>query len=191
MNRRTSRTSSRTTPPQGHIAFLLLEKKDKPNNEHEAVRRHQRSNNVYKAWGSFLRDPVYQWARETNAGFWGSTGMSATSTRNSCCGTRSVPIPIVVTGSANFSEASTNENDENMLVIRGNRASPTSTSPSSTACSTTTTFRAVKESARGKTVTTQPVLDESGKEWVKKYAPGKLRAKRLKVYTSMKRAVTL
>lgn len=27
--------------------------------------------------------------------------------------------PIVVTGSANFSEASTNENDENMLVIRG------------------------------------------------------------------------
>ena len=29
--------------------------------------------------------------------------------------------PIVVTGSANFSDASTNDNDENMLVIRGNR----------------------------------------------------------------------
>ena len=29
--------------------------------------------------------------------------------------------PTVVTGSANFSRASTNENDENMLVIRGNR----------------------------------------------------------------------
>jgi phosphatidylserine/phosphatidylglycerophosphate/cardiolipin synthase-like enzyme len=29
--------------------------------------------------------------------------------------------PVVVTGSANFSEASTNGNDENMLVIRGNR----------------------------------------------------------------------
>ena len=25
------------------------------------------SNNVYKAWGSFIQDPVYQWARETNA----------------------------------------------------------------------------------------------------------------------------
>ena len=29
--------------------------------------------------------------------------------------------PIVVTGSANFSDASTNSNDENMLIIRGNR----------------------------------------------------------------------
>jgi phosphatidylserine/phosphatidylglycerophosphate/cardiolipin synthase-like enzyme len=29
--------------------------------------------------------------------------------------------PVVITGSANFSEASTTENDENMLVIRGNR----------------------------------------------------------------------
>ena len=31
------------------------------------------------------------------------------------------PDPIVVTGSANFSAASTDKNDENMLVIRGNR----------------------------------------------------------------------
>lgn len=31
------------------------------------------------------------------------------------------PDPIVVTGSANFSAASTNKNDENMLIIRGNR----------------------------------------------------------------------
>jgi len=31
------------------------------------------------------------------------------------------PDPIVVTGSANFSAASTTDNDENMLVIRGNR----------------------------------------------------------------------
>ena len=29
--------------------------------------------------------------------------------------------PIVVAGSANFSAASTNENDENMLLIRGNK----------------------------------------------------------------------
>src|SRR5262249_13147812 len=31
------------------------------------------------------------------------------------------PDPIVVAGSANFSEASTDKNDENMLVIRGNK----------------------------------------------------------------------
>jgi phosphatidylserine/phosphatidylglycerophosphate/cardiolipin synthase-like enzyme len=29
--------------------------------------------------------------------------------------------PIVITGSANFSEASTKDNDENMLIIRGNK----------------------------------------------------------------------
>lgn len=29
--------------------------------------------------------------------------------------------PIVVTGSANFSESSTKDNDENMLIIRGNQ----------------------------------------------------------------------
>ena len=29
--------------------------------------------------------------------------------------------PIVVTGSANFSKASTTDNDENMLLIRGNK----------------------------------------------------------------------
>jgi phosphatidylserine/phosphatidylglycerophosphate/cardiolipin synthase-like enzyme len=31
------------------------------------------------------------------------------------------PDPIVVTGSANFSASSTTDNDENMLVIRGNK----------------------------------------------------------------------
>ena len=29
--------------------------------------------------------------------------------------------PIVIAGSANFSEASTDQNDENMLIIKGNR----------------------------------------------------------------------
>ena len=29
-------------------------------------------------------------------------------------------------------------------------------------------------------------LDETGKEWLKKYAPGKLRAKRRRIYTEMK-----
>jgi phosphatidylserine/phosphatidylglycerophosphate/cardiolipin synthase-like enzyme len=32
------------------------------------------------------------------------------------------PDPVVISGSANFSDASTNANDENMLVIRGNRS---------------------------------------------------------------------
>jgi phosphatidylserine/phosphatidylglycerophosphate/cardiolipin synthase-like enzyme len=31
------------------------------------------------------------------------------------------PVPTVVTGSANFSQASTDTNDENMLIIRGDK----------------------------------------------------------------------
>ena len=48
---------SRTTPTENHIVFLLLEKEDKP--ERRAARsrssRSTRRNNVYKAWGAFLR----------------------------------------------------------------------------------------------------------------------------------------
>jgi phosphatidylserine/phosphatidylglycerophosphate/cardiolipin synthase-like enzyme len=76
---------------------------------------------VYKAWGAFLRDPVYQWVRETNA------RQLALNHHVSYIHSKILlrdPLgadPIVVTGSANFSAASTTDNDENMLVIRGNR----------------------------------------------------------------------
>ena len=54
-------------------------------------------------------------------------------------------------------------------------------------------FRAAAESsgAGSKSTIASLFLDETGKEWVKKYAPGRLRAKRLKVYTDMKGFTTL
>jgi phosphatidylserine/phosphatidylglycerophosphate/cardiolipin synthase-like enzyme len=54
--------------PQSHIVLMLLEKKDvaNPKSAQPFVALTAR-NNVYQAWGAFLRDPVYQWARETNA----------------------------------------------------------------------------------------------------------------------------
>ena len=49
------------------ITFLLLEKPDRPRkNATSAFVRLNAANNVYEASGSFLADPVYQWARETN-----------------------------------------------------------------------------------------------------------------------------
>src|SRR4051812_29845904 len=55
-----------------HISFFLLEKEDKPNPraKKEFVGLNA-VNNVYKAWGSFLREPLYQWAKETNAALLG------------------------------------------------------------------------------------------------------------------------
>ena len=50
----------RTTRPTTTSAFMLLEKEDKPQPaSQEAVRRGSTPrNNVYQAWGSFLRRPA-------------------------------------------------------------------------------------------------------------------------------------
>jgi hypothetical protein len=57
----------RDNTAMNHIVFMLLEKQDAPNprstKEFVALTT---KNNVYQAFGSFLSDPVYQWARETN-----------------------------------------------------------------------------------------------------------------------------
>src|SRR4029079_1868538 len=76
-------------------------------------------NNVYKAWGSYLRDPVYQWTRETNAGLLGLNHHVSYVHPKFLLVDPLSDDPIVVTGSANFSDPSVNENDENMLIIRG------------------------------------------------------------------------
>ena len=85
-----------------------------------AVRRSERGNNVYEAWGSFPEGPALQWARETNARAQLNQHVSYIHSKFLLMD----PLgddPIVVTGSANFSDASTNDNDENMLIIRGDR----------------------------------------------------------------------
>lgn len=105
-----------------HIAFFLLEKEDKPNpkSKKEFVGLNAR-NNVYEAWGSFLREPLYQWAKETNAGALGLNHHVSYVHSKFLLMDPLGADPIVVTGSANFSPPSTNDNDENMLAIRGSR----------------------------------------------------------------------
>lgn len=106
--------------PDSHIAFFLLEKQDKPNaRSKDPFVALTAKNNVYKAWGSYLRDPVYQWAKETSAKALGlNTHVSYIHSKFLLKDPLSTD-PIVVTGSANFSDPSTTDNDENMLVIRG------------------------------------------------------------------------
>ena len=78
-------------------------------------------NNVYKAWGSFLREPLHQWARETYTKAIGLNKHVAFVHSKFLLVDPMGDDPIVVTGSANFSEDSSKENDENMLLIRGDR----------------------------------------------------------------------
>src|ERR1700742_1538137 len=112
---------SRTNTSHNALIFALLERKDQPDPKHpDKFIAINASNNVYKASGSYLRDPVYQWTRETNSGALGlSTHVPYIHSKFMLID----PLgedPIVVTGSANFSLASTTDNDESMIAIRGN-----------------------------------------------------------------------
>jgi phosphatidylserine/phosphatidylglycerophosphate/cardiolipin synthase-like enzyme len=171
-----------------HIVFLLLEKQDTPNaRSSKPFVAINAKNNVYKAWGSFLRDPVYQWVRETNAReLQFNQHVSYIHSKFLLMDPLGAD-PIVVTGSANFSKASTTDNDENMLVIRGNKRVADIYFTEFNRLFNHYYFRAVQESLSGQPVSDANLfLDETGKQWQKKYEPGKLRAKRVALYASMK-----
>ncbi len=181
---------------KSHIVFLLLEKKDTPNNRSsKPFVVINAANNVYQAWGSFLKDPVYQWVRETNAReLQFNQHVSYIHSKFLLMDPLGAD-PIVVTGSANFSEASTNGNDENMLIIRGNTRVADIYFTEFNRLFNHYYFRAVQEDlkrpapkAAGAALPDASLfLDETGKEWIKKYEPGKLRFKRVALFTNMKR----
>ena len=184
----------RDNTAHSHIVFLLLEKKDQPNpRSKEAFVAINASNNVYKAWGSYIRDPVYQWARETNA------KRLALNKHVSYVHSKFLlmdPLgddPIVVTGSANFSEASVRDNDENMLLIRGDQRVADIYFTEFNRLFNHYYFRSVTEDleASGRKPDDASLFLAESDAWIGKYAPGKLRAKRLNLYTGMKGAVTL
>jgi phosphatidylserine/phosphatidylglycerophosphate/cardiolipin synthase-like enzyme len=172
------------------VVFLLLEKKDTPSTRSKKpFVVLNAKNNVYKAWGAFLGDPLYQWVRETNA------RQLQLNQHVSYIHSKILlrdPLgadPIVVTGSANFSVASTTGNDENMLVIRGNRRVADIYFTEFNRLFNHYYFRAVQENPRARTSTSTVgnlFLDETGDSWVEKYEPGKLRAKRVAIYSAMR-----
>ena len=97
------------------LTFLLLEKDDPD------VSDYVYKNNLVKAVGSYIsNNELYKWVNETN------TNALQLNSHVMYVHTKFLlkdPLgadPVVVTGSANFSEASTEINDENMIVIRGN-----------------------------------------------------------------------
>jgi phosphatidylserine/phosphatidylglycerophosphate/cardiolipin synthase-like enzyme len=103
--------------------------------------------------------------------------------------------PLVVTGSANFSKASTNDNDENMLIIRGDQRVADIYFTEFNRLFNHYYFRSVTEVTKGNGHSADSVaslfLFEKADEWLGKYAPGKLKSKRLQLYTQMEGAETL
>lgn len=187
------------------LTFLLLEKKDvaNPQSTQPFVALGARQN-VYEAWGSFLRDPLAQWTRETSTL---SLGLNQHVLYIHSKFLLKDPLsidPIVVTGSANFSDPSTNDNDENMVIIRGDQRVADIYFTEFNRLFNHYYFRSVVEAtklkldapaaartaavasaagAAGTAVATQ-FLDTTG-QWLKKYQPGKLRRKRVDAYRNM------
>jgi phosphatidylserine/phosphatidylglycerophosphate/cardiolipin synthase-like enzyme len=180
------------------LTFLLLEKRDLPPKPKKGTKKSTTAktawvslnakHNIYEAWGSYIQNPVYQWAKETNSKALALTKWVVYIHSKVLLRDPLSADPIVVSGSANFSAASTNENDENMLVIRGDKRVADIYFTEFNRLFFHYYFRSVLEAvATAKTPRKAKslFLDESGTEWVKDYAPGKFKTKRVAVFEQM------
>jgi phosphatidylserine/phosphatidylglycerophosphate/cardiolipin synthase-like enzyme len=94
--------------------------------------------------------------------------------------------PVVVTGSANFSEASTNDNDENMMIIRGNQRVADIYFTEFNRLFNHYYFRSVYNNAAENNKTDEASLIlQPNDSWLKKYEKGKFRYKRVEMFTKM------
>ena len=173
---------------QNALVFILPEKRDTPRrNSSTAFVRINATNNVYQAWGSFLRDPVYQWTQETNTQFLGLNKHVMYIHSKFMLIDPLGTDPIVITGSANFSAASTTDNDENMVIIRGDQRVADIYLTEFNRLFNHYYFRSVTEAAQRRRQ--QPnqaslFLAETA-DWQAKYAPDTFKTKRLTLYTGM------
>lgn len=178
----------------GHIGFFLLEKEDKPNpRAKDPFVQLNAKNNIYEAFGSFIAEPLYQWAKETNTRFLQFNSHVSYIHSKFLLKDPLGTDPIVVTGSANFSTASTNENDENMLVIRGNQRVADIYFTEFNRLFYHYYFRSVQErtrkmlsaAAKKKQDRKSLFLDETD-GWLAAYKPGSLKQKRVDMFKRMK-----
>jgi phosphatidylserine/phosphatidylglycerophosphate/cardiolipin synthase-like enzyme len=176
--------------PLSHLAFFLLEKKDVPNPQNpDAFIEINSKQNIYKAWGSFLKDTLYQWAKETNnRALQFNTHVAYIHSKFLLKDPLGLD-PIVVTGSANFSDDSQKENDENMLIIRGDKRVADIYFTEFNRLFNHYYFRSVTEALQNSGQPTAGQEDSlflaEDDTWLAKYAPGKLRFKRLQEFKKM------
>lgn len=184
-----------------HIIFMLLEKEDKAakGKEEEFIKLGV-DHNIYQAFGSYLSEPLYEWTKaETNPMKLGLNHHVSYIHSKFLLSDPLTSDPVVVTGSANFSDASTRNNDENMVIIRGDTRVADLYFTEFNRLFNHYYFRAVynkmnnaktskkkKAGPKDKTKSTTDSLflapDDS---WISKYKPGTYRAKRLKMFTEM------
>ncbi len=175
--------------PDNALLFMLLEKKDVPNKRSkEPFIAINAKNNVYSAWGAFIDDPVYQWTRETTTRHLRLNEHVAYVHSKFLLKDPLSADPIVVTGSANFSEASTTENDENMLIIRGDQRVADIYFTEFNRLFHHYYFRSVWEDRNRNAAASdekESLFLKEDDSWLKKYEPGTLRTKRVRMFVQM------
>ncbi len=170
-----------------HISFLLLEKEDKPNKNSKVPFRYiGAKQNVYKSWGAYIEDDLYQWARET------STRQLGLNVHVAYIHSKFLLVdplgndPVIVTGSANFSEDSTNSNDENMIIIRGDKRVADIYFTEFNRLFNHYYFRSVYNDAKEHNRNDDASLFLDPKDgWLSKYEEEKLRYKRVDMFSKM------
>jgi phosphatidylserine/phosphatidylglycerophosphate/cardiolipin synthase-like enzyme len=175
------------------LCYLLLDKPDrtKPTESDPGpVVALNSKSNIYKASGSELHTPLGQWVAETsNIKLELNQWVSYIHLKFIL----SDPLgadPIIVTGSANFSNASTTENDENMILIRGDRRVADIYFTEFNRLWGHYYYRSVVEQTarqRSKPVRAQHNYQDLWEttQWQRVYEPGTLRSKRVSQYINM------
>jgi hypothetical protein len=170
-----------------HISFMLLEKEDKPKkNSKKEFRYINASQNVYKAHGAYINDPVYNWAKETSTiGLKLNRHVAYIHSKFLLVDPLGAD-PVVITGSANFSKASTNDNDENMVIIRGNQRVADIYFTEFNRLFNHYYFRSIyNKTVKNKTTDEGTLILKPNDGWLDKYKPGLLRYKRVEMFTKM------
>ena len=170
-----------------HISFMMLEKEDTPNKRSkEPFRYIGAKQNVYKSWGAYIEDDLYRWARETSTrGLKLNEHVAYIHSKFLLVDPLSAD-PVVVTGSANFSESSTNDNDENMMIIRGDRRVADIYFTEFNRLFNHYYFRAVYKKTKEKNRFDEGSLKlKPNDSWLTKYEEGKFRYKRVMMFVEM------
>lgn len=175
--------------PGSHITFTLLEKKDAASKNGKTPFVYiGAGQNVYKAWGSYMEDPLYNWARETSTRSLGLNKHVAYIHSKFMLVDPLGHDPVVVTGSANFSDASTRDNDENMVIIRGNTRVADIYFTEFNRLFNHYYFRSVYNSVKRRepaAKTEANIFLKPNDSWTEKYKKGKFRYKRIEMYSKM------
>ncbi|MEP7195911.1 MAG: phospholipase D-like domain-containing protein [Saprospiraceae bacterium] len=162
------------------IRYILLDKRQKFNTFATDDK------DVEVTAGAYIHSAVDNWVGETSAGKLIKTGIDFLHNKFILIDPLG-ETPIVISGSANFSENSTSKNDENTLIIKGNDWVADIYFTDYVRLFDHFSFR---EWLNSHTSVFNPYLDETGK-WINKYFdnPKYLNVKRKLVFKNMARAI--